>query len=290
MQAVRSSEQRLDAASSQRRYALEQYESERRRFDSGLSTVFLVLERQTVYVTVAGARAARARRPEPGDRPARARHRRHAGVARDQAAAVARSRSRSMIRTTAAPMGPFSSPGWSANPDRILPRRFRRSARASTSCRWMSPSSTATAAPVRGLAAADFTILEDGQERPVVAFSAVDLPAPAVTDSFLDARRLARRRQQHQPLEGRLVVILMDRTIRPQMQTPGPAYCRGRRQRARSRRSRRRHLQWAGRAAELHRPTAVFCSPRSTGPSSRSRTGTWAIPASATVARAPSRP
>jgi outer membrane protein TolC len=51
MQAVRSSEQRFEAASSQRRYALEQYESERRRFDSGLSTVFLVLERQTTFVT-----------------------------------------------------------------------------------------------------------------------------------------------------------------------------------------------------------------------------------------------
>ena len=50
MQAVRSSQQRLDAASSQRRYALEQYESERRRFESGLSTVFLVLERQTTLV------------------------------------------------------------------------------------------------------------------------------------------------------------------------------------------------------------------------------------------------
>ena len=51
MQAVISSEQRLQAASSQRRYAREQYESERRRFDSGLSTVFLVLERQTAFVT-----------------------------------------------------------------------------------------------------------------------------------------------------------------------------------------------------------------------------------------------
>jgi outer membrane protein TolC len=51
LQAVRSSEQRLEAATSQRRYALEQYESERRRFDSGLSTVFLVLERQTAFVT-----------------------------------------------------------------------------------------------------------------------------------------------------------------------------------------------------------------------------------------------
>jgi len=51
MQAVRSSEQRLEAAASQGRYAREQYESERRRFDSGLSTVFLVLERQTAFVT-----------------------------------------------------------------------------------------------------------------------------------------------------------------------------------------------------------------------------------------------
>jgi HAE1 family hydrophobic/amphiphilic exporter-1 len=51
LQAVESSEQRLAAAASQRRYALEQYESERRRFDSGISTVFLVLERQTAFVT-----------------------------------------------------------------------------------------------------------------------------------------------------------------------------------------------------------------------------------------------
>lgn len=51
MQAVRSSEQRFEAASSQRRYAQEQYDSERRRFDSGISTVFLVLERQTAFVT-----------------------------------------------------------------------------------------------------------------------------------------------------------------------------------------------------------------------------------------------
>ena len=44
-------EQRLEAAASQRRYAQEQYDSERRRFDSGISTVFLVLERQTAFVT-----------------------------------------------------------------------------------------------------------------------------------------------------------------------------------------------------------------------------------------------
>jgi HAE1 family hydrophobic/amphiphilic exporter-1 len=51
LQAVKSSEQRLKAASSARRYATEQYESERRRFESGISTVFLVLERQTTLVT-----------------------------------------------------------------------------------------------------------------------------------------------------------------------------------------------------------------------------------------------
>ena len=51
LQSVQSSKQRLDAASSARRNAQEQYESERRRFESGLSTVFLVLERQTSLVT-----------------------------------------------------------------------------------------------------------------------------------------------------------------------------------------------------------------------------------------------
>jgi len=60
LQAVESSQQRLDAAASARRSALEQYDSERRRFDSGLSTVFLVLERQTTLV-VAQAAEARAR-------------------------------------------------------------------------------------------------------------------------------------------------------------------------------------------------------------------------------------
>jgi HAE1 family hydrophobic/amphiphilic exporter-1 len=55
LQAVYSSRQRLASASAARRYALEQYESERRRFNSGISTVFLVLERQTTYVTAQAA-------------------------------------------------------------------------------------------------------------------------------------------------------------------------------------------------------------------------------------------
>ncbi len=60
LQAVASSQQRLDAAASARRNASEQYQSERRRFESGLGTVFLVLQRQTALVT-AQAQELRAR-------------------------------------------------------------------------------------------------------------------------------------------------------------------------------------------------------------------------------------
>jgi outer membrane protein len=60
LQAVQSSQTRLEAAASARRNALEQYESERRRFESGLGTVFLVLQRQTALVT-AQAQELRAR-------------------------------------------------------------------------------------------------------------------------------------------------------------------------------------------------------------------------------------
>jgi len=60
LQAVESSRARLEAASSARRNAQEQCESERRRFESGLSTVFLVLQRQTALVT-AQAQEVRAR-------------------------------------------------------------------------------------------------------------------------------------------------------------------------------------------------------------------------------------
>jgi HAE1 family hydrophobic/amphiphilic exporter-1 len=60
LQAVQSAEQRLEAAASARRNTTEQFESERRRFQSGLSTVFLVLERQTALVT-AQAQELRAR-------------------------------------------------------------------------------------------------------------------------------------------------------------------------------------------------------------------------------------
>jgi outer membrane protein TolC len=50
LQAMQSTEQRLEAAIAARRYAEEQYASEQRQFQAGTSTVFLVLQRQTDLV------------------------------------------------------------------------------------------------------------------------------------------------------------------------------------------------------------------------------------------------
>jgi VWFA-related protein len=70
--------------------------------------------------------------------------------------------------------------------------------------------------PVTGLTAADFTVLEDNQPRPIVAFAPVDLPprtlpsarwmstiAPDVLDNDLQR-------------EGRLVAIVIDQSIAPE--------------------------------------------------------------------------
>jgi VWFA-related protein len=63
--------------------------------------------------------------------------------------------------------------------------------------------------PVRGLTAADFTVLEDGRPREIVAFSAVELPllpdaAPAGVETVApDVTR-------NDPPAGRIVVILLD--------------------------------------------------------------------------------
>jgi VWFA-related protein len=69
--------------------------------------------------------------------------------------------------------------------------------------------------PVRGLSSADFAVYEDGKRRPVVAFSAVDVPVPvrdaAVAPWVRDAPKDVVSNDL--PDEGRLVVILMDGTI-----------------------------------------------------------------------------
>jgi len=74
--------------------------------------------------------------------------------------------------------------------------------------------------PIRGLQASDFTVLEDGQPRPIRVFEAVDLPARAPLDPAPDAAAaLATPVANHVvnnqigDQSGRLVFILMDHTI-----------------------------------------------------------------------------
>jgi len=68
--------------------------------------------------------------------------------------------------------------------------------------------------PVRGLTAADFTLLEDGKPRTIAAFSAVELPRRSanVTPAW-DANTASEFATNTLPAEGRLVVILLDRSI-----------------------------------------------------------------------------
>ena len=69
--------------------------------------------------------------------------------------------------------------------------------------------------PVRGLTAADFTILEDGQPREIQAFTEVHLPDRVRTDAAPWVRDVPRDVVSNQAGEdqGRLVTILLDRTI-----------------------------------------------------------------------------
>ena len=69
--------------------------------------------------------------------------------------------------------------------------------------------------PVRGLAAGDFTILEAGVRRPIRAFTAVDTPARTPSEEAIWVKEVVPDVATNQITrqEGRLVVILMDRSI-----------------------------------------------------------------------------
>jgi VWFA-related protein len=67
--------------------------------------------------------------------------------------------------------------------------------------------------PVRGLTAADFTVLEGGQPRQLVAFSAIDAAPPATAAPSV-AASIAPDVTRNDLPAGRLVVILMDPELR----------------------------------------------------------------------------
>ncbi len=69
--------------------------------------------------------------------------------------------------------------------------------------------------PVRGLTAGDFTIFEDGQPREIQAFSEVDLPDRLQSRDASWTRDVPSDVATNQAVEheGRLVIILLDRTI-----------------------------------------------------------------------------
>jgi VWFA-related protein len=74
--------------------------------------------------------------------------------------------------------------------------------------------------PVRGLTASDFTVLENGTPRPIRAFSAVELPVRAIAASgnvgapkWTSTVAPDVRTNQVADEDGRLVIILMDRSI-----------------------------------------------------------------------------
>ena len=68
--------------------------------------------------------------------------------------------------------------------------------------------------PVTGLNASDFTVLENGVQRPVRAFTTIQLPARDVRAGAAPASAAVDViTNQVGQQEGRLVVILMDRSI-----------------------------------------------------------------------------
>ena len=69
--------------------------------------------------------------------------------------------------------------------------------------------------PVRGLTAADFTVLEDGQPREIQAFTEVHLPDRVQAEAAPWVREVSSDVSSNQAAvnEGRIVIILLDRTI-----------------------------------------------------------------------------
>jgi VWFA-related protein len=72
--------------------------------------------------------------------------------------------------------------------------------------------------PIRGLTAADFTVLEDGRPQKIVAFSAIDVPAPPPRTEASTLRDIpddVRSNDEIRTPEGRLFVILLDDALIP---------------------------------------------------------------------------
>src|SRR4051812_7919838 len=73
----------------------------------------------------------------------------------------------------------------------------------------------ANGAPIHGLKAEDFTLLEDGKARPIVAFEAVDLPIDRAADSGEAAwvRSAPRDVVTNKVEDRRLFMIIIDDAI-----------------------------------------------------------------------------
>lgn len=67
--------------------------------------------------------------------------------------------------------------------------------------------------PLRGLAAGDFTVLEDGKPRPIVAFTPVQLQPRQLPPARWMAEIAPDVQSNVFPREGRLIAILLDRSI-----------------------------------------------------------------------------